>query len=62
MVRFSEDIYEHCGRTDSRSYIVDFEVCDGYNNDPEHELKFTDDEYIYWCLAQSCAWRDTLTL
>jgi hypothetical protein len=34
------------------SYIVDWEIVDDYRNQPDHKLVFSDDEFVYWCLAK----------
>ena len=48
--------------TDCPSYIVDFEVCDDYLDEPEHEFKFSDDDFVYWTLAQWDVATSTLEL
>lgn len=52
----------HPRRADSFSYIVDFEVCDDYSDEPEHELSFSDDDFITWCLAEQDIQTENLRL
>jgi hypothetical protein len=50
------------GRADWLSYIVDFEVCDNYSTNPEHDLEFSDDDLIVWGLAEEDIYAGTLIL